>query len=263
MKVVAWMGWVLFVLLASAVGLLVWFFYEADPYTDPECTVAGVPLQGDLYTYGSVDEMGSTVISSEDVMYYLESAEMAENISVILLEIDSYGGTPVAAEEIAEYIKKSVTKPVIAQIRQAGMSGAYWAASASDMIFASALSDVGSIGVTMSYVDNSISNEEGGYTFNEINSGKFKDSGNPEKPLTEAEREIFQRDVDITFDAFVRAVAENRQLDIAEVRGMADGSSMLGEMAKDRGLIDRIGGIHEVKEYIKDTYTVEPTVCWP
>jgi len=45
-------------------------------------------------------------------------------------------------------------------------------------------------------------------------------------------------------------VAENRNLDIDKVRQLADGSTMLGQMALDNGLIDKIGSFQEVKEYI-------------
>ena len=61
---------------------------------------------------------------------------------------------------------------------------------------------------------------------------------------------------------FISAVAENRNLDIEKVRAMADGSSMMGEMALENGLVDRIGGLYEVKEYIKDNIGEEVEVCW-
>jgi len=37
---------------------------------------------------------------------------------------------------------------------------------------------------------------------------------------------------------------------------------MLGEMAKERGLIDEVGGIYEVLDYIDTQYGVDPVVCW-
>lgn len=43
---------------------------------------------------------------------------------------------------------------------------------------------------------------------------------------------------------------------------LADGSSLLGEMALENKLIDRIGGLDEVIEYIKELTGVKPDICW-
>ena len=70
------------------------------------------------------------------------------------------------------------------------------------------------------------------------------------------------RDIEIIHQNFIKAVAENRNLDINKVKAMADGSSMLGEMALQNGLIDKIGGESEVKEYLKEKIGDEVEICW-
>lgn len=57
-------------------------------------------------------------------------------------------------------------------------------------------------------------------------------------------------------------VGEGRGMNIEKVRALADGSSMLGQMALEQGLIDQIGDYADVKEYIKGKYNIEPEVCW-
>ena len=57
-------------------------------------------------------------------------------------------------------------------------------------------------------------------------------------------------------------VAENRNLDIEKVKALAEGSTMLGEMALQNGLIDQIGGLPEVKEYLKEKTGGEVEICW-
>ena len=64
-----------------------------------------------------------------------------------------------------------------------------------------------------------------------------------------------ERDIKIMHENFIKVVAGNRGLDVEKVRQLADGSSMLGEMALANGLIDKIGGIDEVK---LDSVTVTP-----
>ena len=239
--------------------------YEDDS-SYAACNVSGITLWGDLVgrQTGSTDEDGNSEVdqtTSDSILFYIDEAEGDQAIKAILIEIDSYGGYPVAAEEVMNALKRA-EKPTVALIREYGDSAAYWAATGADKIFASENSEVGSIGVTMSYIDYSKQNTVEGITYNQISSGKFKDAGNWEKTLTAEEKALFQRDVNILHDNFVRSVAENRNLDIEKARLLADGSTMLGAMAKEKGLIDEIGGIYEVEEYLKGLIGEEPEICW-
>ncbi len=236
-------------------------FGMEDSYYDESCNIAGINMHGDLWTYLSEEDYSGDYASSEDIYAALTDAEDNPQILGVILEIDSYGGLPVAAEELANKIK-SMKKPVVAVIRMGGASAAYWVASSADRIFASELSDIGSIGVTMSYVDESKLNQNEGYTWNSLSTGKFKDSGNDQKPLTAEERALFERDIKLTFEKFIATVAENRGLSTEKVRALADGSTMMGKQALASGLIDEIGFIPEAEDYLSISYGIEPEVCW-
>ncbi len=235
-----------------------------DPTSDTSCTVLGINMHGDLATYVPQSEVDNAYVSSDDVLYSLFKIKKgdAPHIQAVMLDIDSYGGSPVAAEELANTLR-SLSVPVVAVVRSAATSGGYWVASASEYIVASALSDIGGIGVTMSYLDESKLNQQDGYTWNTLSSGVFKDSGSPEKPLTKEERALFERDIAIIHEAFVRAVATNRQLPYEKVSALADGATMLGEAARAQGLIDAIGFIDEAETYLKNTHGIDTShVCW-
>ena len=242
-------------------------YSEEDAVYDESCNVVGIELRGDLYTYISNsdrDEDGYPLydeVSSEEIVYAIEEAEKDNDVKAIILEIDSGGGFPVAAEEITHALQKA-TKPTVALIREFGDSAAYWAATGADIIFASENSDVGSIGVTMSYMSNNIQNQKDGLTYNQLSAGKFKDMGDPDKVLTYEEKQLLMRDVDILHENFIKIVAENRDLDISDVRKLADGSSMLGKMALENGLIDKIGGLPDVVDYLSSLLDEEIELCW-
>jgi protease-4 len=179
----------------------------------------------------------------------------------VLLEVDSPGGAPVAAEEIASALK-SLGKPSVAWVRGSADSAAYWVASAADTVVASENSDVGSIGVTSSYVDNARQNIEQGLTYNQLVSGKYKDMGTTDRALTQEEKSLIQRDLDIVHENFIRAVSENRKLSLDAVRALADGSSMLGKMGKEKGLVDVLGTKDAVWQVLKEKVGDTPNVCW-
>ena len=237
------------------------------------CCPVRASVRGCILTYKpdnyddalKVSDDGScdTITSSEEVVSYLDSAAKDEKIKAVLLEIDSPGGVPVAAEEIAEGIK-TLGKPSVAWIRGTGTSAAYWVASAATTVIASANSDVGSIGVTFSYVDNAQQNAKDGLTYNMLSAGKYKDLGSPDKPLTADERSLIERDLNIMRDNFISAVATNRKLSESKVRALADGSSMLGVAAKQKGLIDLLGTQETAHDTLKQLLGGEqPEICWP
>lgn len=222
------------------------------------CNTADIKLQGTLYTY--LNEEDKDAVSSAGIVKAIEEADNNADIKAIILEIDSGGGSPVAGEEIANALKKA-KKPTVAVIRQSGTSAAYWAAVGSDRIFASSLSDVGGIGVTMSYLDNAGKNAKDGLTYNSLSSGIYKDAGDPEKSITVEEKALFERDLKIAHEKFICQVAKNRPMDIEKVRTFADGSTMMGDMALQNGMIDQIGGMYEAKGYLRSISGEEIDIC--
>jgi protease IV len=245
-----------------------YLYYYSSGDGEVECweedNVALIKVQGEIVTYddwyGYTEGYEDDIVSSERIVRYIQDAEERDHIKAIIVEIDSYGGLPVAAEEIMNAMKRA-KKPTVAVIRDAGLSAGYFIATGADYIFASEMSDVGSIGITMSYLDYSERNRKDGITYQELSSGKFKDMGNQDKNLTKEERELLMRDVRELHGVFVRKIAENRGMEIKEVEKLADGSSMLGKRAKENGLIDEIGDVYSAKGWISKKLNINPEIC--
>ena len=246
-------------------------FMDEETFLDelwcPEgSNVALINIRGDIVTYptesfyAEEDLILPDLVSSEEIVAYIDEIEKDDSIQAVIVEIDSYGGYPVASEEIMNALKR-MTKPTIAVIREAAVSGAYLVATGADKIYASAMSDIGGIGITMSYLDYSQQNKKEGITYQQLSSGEFKDTGDPDKELTAEEKELLMRDIRILHDIFVKRVVENRGLDIEKVKELADGSTMLGQNAKENGLIDEIGDIYDVKDWIRKELKIEPEIC--
>lgn len=237
-----------------------------DEEAESNCSVLGLNLHGMIVTYipeGYLDEPDSNkdIIASEKITHYIEEANDDDDIKAILLEIDSSGGLPVAGEEIAKALKNS-KKPSVVVIRQSGLSTAYWAASGANYIFASKNSDIGSIGVTASYLENVNKNNKDGYKFIELSVGKYKDSGNPDRTLSDEEKELIMRDIKIVHQNFIEAISKNRNIPVDDIQKIADGSSVLGDKAKELKLIDDIGNLSDAKKYIEDLIKEKPEFCW-
>ncbi len=230
------------------------------------CSVLGLNLHGSIVTYIPDRYFDDTtnntdIVASEKITHYIEEADKDDKVKAILLEVDSNGGLPVAGEEIAHALRNT-KKPSIVVIRQSGLSAAYWAASGASYIFASRNSDVGSIGVTASYLDSVNKNKKDGYQYIQLSVGKYKDTGNPDKVLTDDEKALIMRDIKIVHQNFIDDVAKYRNISVSDVQKIADGSSILGEKAKELKLIDGIGDLSDAKNYIENIIKEKPEICW-
>ncbi|MEZ4104534.1 MAG: signal peptide peptidase SppA [Candidatus Paceibacterota bacterium] len=237
-------------------------WYSYDGISDGWCNVAIFPIEGVIVPYKAYDQF-PLIVTPNAIRDFITQSENDSYIQAIMFEINSPGGTPVASEQISEAIKTS-TLPTLSLIGDIGTSGGYLAASAADRVIASPMSDVGSIGVTMSYTEESKKNEEEGVTFVQLSTGEFKDAGNPNKPLTEAERTLFEKDLQLIHDQFVKEVAENRGKEIWEIQALADGSAVTGGEALDKGLVDRLGGREVAREELANMLNLninEVTFC--
>lgn len=225
-----------------------------------EGNIATISITGELVTYPFFLEKEETYTSADQVLHSLKKAAEDPSIRGIVVVIDSYGGSPVAAEEISKFLR-SIQKPTVTLIRDQGLSGGYWVAAGGEHVVASALSDVGSIGVTASYLENSKQNEKEGLTYVPLASGKFKDAGNPDKPLTKEEEALFLRDIEKMHDIFVSEISTLRSLPLEKVKDIADGSSMLGGEARSLGLVDQVEGWQEVFDWLSEKIDTDIALC--
>ncbi len=221
-----------------------WSGYNASNYIgDGHCNIAVVPIMGEVHSYGMIyDDYGNEIVSTNmsDTLSLLGQAEEEPGILGVMALIDSPGGSAAAAQLITSELQKSVM-PNAAYIVDSGNSAAYLIASGADTIIASPFADVGSIGVTMSYLDYSKQNAEQGIEYVSLSSGKFKDYSSQDKPLTAEERTLLERDLSIWHDEFVKQVSTNRNIPLEDVAKLADGSSMPGSLALEVKLVDALG----------------------
>ncbi len=75
--------------------------------------------------------------------------------------------------------------------------------------------------------------------------GEFKDTGNPARPMTPAERAYVQSMLDNMLSQFVKAVADGRKMKQEDIKAIADGKVWTGQEAVGLKLVDQIGGFEE------------------
>ncbi|MEJ0053159.1 MAG: S49 family peptidase [bacterium] len=261
------------VAIVATYAVIMWAYYgdpswssSSDTASSTEipadCNVLAFNLNGEIATYLPQDSISETdSVSSADILDGLKLAKENPQIKAVLLSVDSGGGSVVAGEEIANGFK-ALGKPSAAVIRDLGASAAYWAATGAGRIFASKVSDVGSIGITASYLDNTVANAKDGLTPVAIVSAPYKNEGDPDFPLTAAGKADILASIKKDHEVFVDEVAANRKLDRSKVAALADGRTYVGTDAVDNGLIDGIGSIPEATDYLTQQIGESAQVCW-
>ena len=218
--------------------------------------VAVIPIEGVIAVNGGRTIGGDVAASSTVISSFIEEAARNSQIEAIILEINSPGGSAVASDEIASAVKKA-GKPTVALIREVGASGGYWVASAADHVVANRMSITGSIGVISSYLEFSGLMTDYNVSYQRMVAGKYKDLGTPFKKLENDEEIILQSKLDRIHDFFIEGVAENRGLDIRDVRTVATGEFYLGIEALGFGLVDELGDSETVEDYLRTAHGIE------
>ncbi len=250
---------VLGILLFAAGGVL--FFYmigkgiaeglggfQVEDFSEGTPNVALIRVRGVLSCSGVGGAAADRIV--EDIHKALED----DDIKVILLRLDTPGGTIASAQEIyAELMKaRKAGKKIVASMGDAAASGGYYIATPADVIIANPGTATGSIGVIMETIELDKLLEKLGIHFNVIKSGKFKDFGSYFRPMTEEERKLAHADIMDMYDQFVHDVAQARNLPVDKVRKLADGRVYSGKQAKALGLVDRLGNYEDALDACKE-----------
>ena len=210
--------------------------------------VAVLPMFGVLRNRTNLLAEMSGGTSVEMLSKQFASLVADPNVSAIVLDIDSPGGSVAGIPEFAAQIAAARdVKPVVAVANTLAASAAYWLGSAASEFVATASAEVGSIGALMVHEDVSAQDAMLGVKTTIISAGKFKTEGNPYEALSDEAHASLQARVDEAYGQFTADVAKYRGVDASAVRGAqyGDGRVLSAKNALKSGMIDRIATLDE------------------
>ncbi len=109
--------------------------------------------------------------------------------------------------------------------------------------------------------DQTAKDKDDGYSVYVLSSTPGKAVGNPHIPFTEEDKKSFMSGIMQMHEIFIDEVAKNRDMNRDFVAHLADGSSMLGTDALNVGLIDEIGDMYDVRQYLSYRIGTPVTTC--
>jgi len=211
-------------------------------YSSSKNEIAVIVADGDIMPGKATQGM----IGSDTFAEELRKARTNDRVKAIVVRINSPGGSALASDVMWREIKLATeVKPVIASMSDYAASGGYYLAMACDTIVAQPTTITGSIGVfsvlfdLSSFLDNKI-----GITFDEVKTGEVGGL-TVTRPLTTAEKAIWQKRTEEIYDSFTSKAADGRGMSVEDLRKLASGRVWTGMQAKDRGLVDVLGNFED------------------
>src|SRR5580698_7449015 len=191
-----------------------------------------------------VVDLDGVILDSTTVVQELKKFGDDDSIKAIVIHVNSPGGGVAASEEIYREVKRirdEKKKRIVSSISTVGASGAYYVSSATNKIYADNGSVVGSIGVISEWVNYGDLMKWAKLKPEVLTVGEFKDTGDPSRDMTPAERAYLQSLIDNMYGQFVQAVADGRHAKVEDIKALADGRVWTGQEALPMHLIDQIG----------------------
>ena len=207
--------------------------------------VAFIPLQGALVHKGSAMDAMCGIMNYAEIGNMLNTAIADPQVTKIVFDCNSGGGTVAGAFTLAEKVFNSRgDKELIAVVDEAAYSACYLVASACDRIVLSKTSGVGSIGVVSAHHDYSDALKSEGVAVTYVYAGDKKVDANPYEALKDSAKIDMQNRVDKFYNMFVNEVSKNRGISAETIIGTQAGI-YIGEDAVKIGLADEVVNLND------------------
>jgi protease-4 len=188
----------------------------------------------------------SNEIASGQLVPVLDRLAEDDKVAAVVVRIDSGGGSARASEQIWHAVERlKAKKPVVVSMAGVAASGGYYIAAGATKIYADTDTLTGSIGVVGGKLVLGGALEGIGIKSYAVGKGARSTMWSPMQPWTEGERAAVYTMMEQTYEAFLARVAQGRGMQRDAVHELAQGRVWTGAAAKERGLVDEIGGLEQ------------------
>lgn len=211
----------------------------------------------------AVVEVNGVIMESKNLVELIHKAEEDKDTKAIILRINSPGGAVGPTQEVYEEIRRidkeyvdskgEKGKPVYASFGTIAASGGYYLGAATRRIYANPGTLTGSIGVIMQFMDMSRLYDWAMLNQQNIKSGRYKDVGQPNRPLTEEEKSLLKGVISGVHEQFMKDIMRTREGKVkGDLNELAQGQIFSGEQAYKYGLVDELGSLWQAGRKIHE-----------
>jgi protease-4 len=195
----------------------------------------------------------------------IQRARQDDDIKAVVMRIDSPGGMVQASELIREQLDltRKAGKPVVVSMGDLAASGGYWIAMGGDEVLADAATITGSIGVFGLIPTFEGAADKLGITTESVSTTWLGGATDLTRPLDRRLEQVISQMIGSNYREFLSLVAERRKSTPERINEVAQGRVWTGAQARERGLVDGLGGIDDAvksaarRAALGETYRVE------
>lgn len=189
--------------------------------------------------------LGGATMGSDTVSAAIRAAVRDDDVKAIVLRIDSPGGSYVASDTIRREVERArkAGKPVVASMGNVAASGGYFVAMDADRIVAQPGTLTGSIGVGGGKMALEGLWEKLGVAWGRVETTPGAGMFSLSRDFTPEEWARFEAWLDHIYADFVAKAAAGRKMSVEQMDLVARGRVWTGADAKERGLVDELGGL--------------------
>jgi len=184
----------------------------------------------------------------------LRAAVSDERTNAIVLRVNSPGGSYVASDtiwrEVCNAHKAGI--PVVASMGDLAASGGYFVSMAADVIVAQPATLTGSIRVFGGKLQTNGLFRHFGLNVESVGEGRHALMFSPQTGFSEDEWAKLNEWLDFVYEDFTAKVADARAMSRKAVHEVARGRVWTGLDARERGLVDELGGLRRAVEIARE-----------
>lgn len=221
--------------------------YVADAPAPPSgaAKVALIIAHGDINAPAAPDS--SRGIDPRRLAHEIAAAVDNQSIKAIVLRLDTPGGAVTGSALVGAEVAHAaaVHKPLIVSMGALDASGGYWISSHGAVLVADPATLTGSIGVLGGKLTFSGLLGKVGVNFAGASRGANALFDSPITPWTSDQINNLQGLLNLDYQKFIGWVAAGRHMSSAQVDAVGQGRVWTGAQAREKGLVDRLGGYHQ------------------
>lgn len=212
----------------------------ASPFSK-QSQVAVVVAQGEIID----GEASPGTVGGETTSALIRQAREDENTKALVLRVDSPGGSVFPSEQIRREIEltKKAGIPVVVSMGNVAASGGYWISMNADKIIADESTITGSIGIFGLWMTAPRALEKIGVRADGSGTTPLAGQFDPTLPLKPETGALIQSIINRGYEQFIGKVAAARGSKAETIDTVARGRVWSGTQAKERGLVDQLGGL--------------------
>jgi len=205
--------------------------------------VAVVVAEGEIV---GGEQAGGT-IGAESLSRLVREAREDDAVKAMVLRVNSPGGEVFASELIRREVELTRTagKPVIVSMGDVAASGGYWISMNANRIYAEPTTITGSIGIFGLFANIPDTLGKIGVHTDGVGTTPFAGAFDVRRPLDPNIGAVIQSVIDKGYRDFIGNVAKARGKTPEQIDAIARGRVWSGEQAKERGLVDELGGLKD------------------